>query len=70
MSPVEHFDLAAVVGARTAAWRRVAFLICGDWATAEDIVQTSVIKLSRSWHRIEPAGLEQYARKVISRVAI
>lgn len=70
VGPVDHHDFVAVVGARTTAWRRVAFLICGDWAAAEDVVQAALLKLAQSWHRIEPAGLEAYARKVISRVAI
>ncbi|MFC0434755.1 sigma-70 family RNA polymerase sigma factor [Kutzneria buriramensis] len=55
---------------RAREWRRVAFLICGDWTLADDIVQLSLLRLYKHWHRIEPAGLDAYARKVIARVAI
>jgi RNA polymerase sigma-70 factor (sigma-E family) len=32
--------------------RRTAFLLCGDWHTAEDLVQTTLAKVFVSWHRI------------------
>lgn len=51
-----------------AALRRTAFLFCGDWHTAEDLMQTSLLKLYQAWHRVEwrdhPSS---YARKVLLR---
>jgi RNA polymerase sigma-70 factor (sigma-E family) len=32
--------------------RRMAFLLCGDWHTAEDLVQTTLAKVFVSWRRI------------------
>lgn len=32
--------------------RRTAFMLCGDWHTAEDLVQTTLAKMFVSWHRI------------------
>lgn len=32
--------------------RRAAFLLCGDWHTAEDLVQTTLTKVFVSWRRI------------------
>ena len=32
--------------------RRTAFLLCGDWHTAEDLAQTALEKVFVSWHRI------------------
>lgn len=32
--------------------RRTAFLLCGDWQTAEDLVQTTLAKVFVSWRRI------------------
>ncbi|AHH99180.1 SigE family RNA polymerase sigma factor [Kutzneria viridogrisea] len=55
---------------RARDWRRIAFLICGDWTHADDILQMSLLRLYRHWHRIDPEGLDAYARKVIVRVAI
>ncbi len=51
-----------------AALRRTAFLFCGDWHTAEDLMQSSLLKLYQAWHRVEwrdhPTA---YARKVLLR---
>jgi len=32
--------------------RRMAFLLCGDWHTAEDLAQTALAKVFVSWHKI------------------
>jgi RNA polymerase sigma-70 factor (sigma-E family) len=32
--------------------RRTAFLLCGDWHTAEDLAQTALLKVFVSWRRI------------------
>jgi RNA polymerase sigma-70 factor (sigma-E family) len=45
---------------------RVAYLMCGDWHEAEDLVQTTLAKLYVHWHRVrrtnDPDG---YARKAL-----
>lgn len=60
----------AVVQDRLVPWRRMAFLMCGDWARAEDLVQTALLRMYGKWHRIDPAGVDAYARQVITRLAI
>jgi hypothetical protein len=32
--------------------RRTAFLLCGNWHTAEDLAQTTLAKIFVSWRRI------------------
>ena len=32
--------------------RRTAFLLCGDWHTAEDLAQTALERVFVSWHKI------------------
>ena len=32
--------------------RRTAFLLCGEWHTAEDLAQTTLAKMFVSWRRI------------------
>ena len=32
--------------------RRTAFLLCGDWYTAEDLTQTTLAKMYVSWRRV------------------
>lgn len=59
-----------VVQDRLVSWRRMAFLICGDWARAEDLVQTALLRMYSKWHRIDVAGVDAYARRVITRLAI
>jgi RNA polymerase sigma-70 factor (sigma-E family) len=38
--------------AASARLRRTAFLLCGDWHTAEDLAQTTLAKVFASWRRI------------------
>lgn len=48
--------------------RRSAYLLCGDWHLAEDIVQTAFIRIFRSWRRVRAADSpEAYARQVVYR---
>ncbi|MBW4715671.1 RNA polymerase sigma factor [Saccharothrix obliqua] len=51
-----------------ASLRRTAFLFCGDWHTAEDLMQASLLKLYQAWHRVEwRDNPSAYARKVLLR---
>ncbi len=48
--------------------RRTAYLLCGDWHLAEDLVQSVLIKMYRSWSRLERHGdLTAYVRRVLLR---
>jgi RNA polymerase sigma-70 factor (sigma-E family) len=59
------------VAARTAHLRRVAFLVCGDWHTAEDAVSTALAKLYVTWHRIRDIGrVDAYARTMVIRAVM
>ena len=51
--------------ARAAALRRTAFLLCGDWHVAEDLVQVSFTKLYAAWRRVDRP--EPYLRQVLVR---
>ncbi|SDU72386.1 RNA polymerase sigma-70 factor, sigma-E family [Jiangella alkaliphila] len=56
------------VDARRSYLRRVAYLVCGDWHAAEDLVQTALIKLYAAWPRIHTDGAEDaYVRRIIVR---
>ena len=39
--------------------RRTAFLLCGDWHTAEDLAQTALAKVFVSWRRISQKDAAQ-----------
>jgi RNA polymerase sigma-70 factor (sigma-E family) len=61
-------EFVAYVSARRAYLRRTAYLVCGDWHLAEDLVQTALVKLYRAWPRIHKDGAEDaYARRVVVR---
>lgn len=61
-------EFAAYVSARRPYLRRVAYLMCGDWHGAEDLVQTALVKLYIAWPRIHTEGTEDaYARRIIVR---
>ncbi|ATE57714.1 MULTISPECIES: RNA polymerase sigma factor [Actinosynnema] len=50
------------------ALRRTAYLFCGDWHTAEDLMQATLLKLYQAWHRVEwRDNANAYARKVLLR---
>lgn len=53
---------------RSSAMRGTAFLLCGDWHRAEDIVQTAFVKLYRAWNRVtRHEVLDAYARQILIR---
>src|SRR5918999_6002881 len=51
-----------------ATLRRTAFLFCGDWHFAEDLMQATLIKIYRSWSRVRKReSLSNFARTVLLR---
>jgi RNA polymerase sigma-70 factor (sigma-E family) len=64
-------DFREFARAKTLLLRRTAYLFCGDWHLAEDLVQTTLIKLYRVWPRIRGGGgVDNYARQVLLRCCI
>jgi RNA polymerase sigma-70 factor (sigma-E family) len=64
MTPTEEFaEFAAAASGRL---RRSAFLLCGDWHTAEDLAQATLAKMFVSWRRIGRRGeLNAYATRTL-----
>jgi RNA polymerase sigma-70 factor (sigma-E family) len=59
---------AAYFASRSGAMRGTAFLLCGDWHRAEDLVQTAFVKLYRAWHRVGAREkLDAYTRQILVR---
>ena len=45
---------------------RTAYVLTGDYARAEDLVQTALVRTYRAWHRIERQDVpEHYARRIV-----
>ncbi|WP_410615958.1 SigE family RNA polymerase sigma factor [Amycolatopsis sp. lyj-109] len=54
------------VTARAAWLRKVAYLLCGDWHRADDLVQSAVTRLYANWPRASRAdNLDGYARRTL-----
>ena len=59
------------VAARSPALLRTAYLLTGDWATAEDLLQTALTKIFLAWKRLgEIEAVEPYARRVLVNTSI
>jgi RNA polymerase sigma-70 factor (sigma-E family) len=60
-------EFVAFYQGRGTALRRTAYLLSGNWHAAEDLVQTTFVKLYLAWPRINAEGAEAYARRVLVR---
>ena len=54
------------VRARGAALHRTAYLLTGDWALAEDLLQTALAKSYPRWGSIRAENPEAYVRAVVA----
>jgi RNA polymerase sigma-70 factor (sigma-E family) len=62
-SSEEFIEFAAAVGPRL---RRTAYLLCGDWHTAQDLTQTTLAKVFVAWHRINSGeGAYAYSHRTL-----
>jgi RNA polymerase sigma-70 factor (sigma-E family) len=60
---VNSFD--EFVEASSRSLLQAAWLLTGDWAAAEDLVQLTLLQAWRRWNSIEPAARYSYARRVL-----
>ena len=61
----------AFVAARQSHFRRIAYAICGDWSTADDVLQDALIKLYLARPRVRRDGREEaYLRQIIVRADV
>ena len=59
-------EFVEYVSSRSAWLRKTAYLLCGDWHRADDLVQTSITKLYVNWSRAGGVGnIDGYARRVL-----
>jgi RNA polymerase sigma-70 factor (sigma-E family) len=64
----DHDGYREFVRHRMDGLRRTAYLLCGDWHTADDVVSVALVKLLRHWRRVaamdNPDG---YLRRMLLR---
>ena len=64
--PDRDAEFTEYVSARQSWLRRVAYLLCGDWHRADDLVQSAITKLYAHWHRAGKAdSVDAYARRTL-----
>ncbi|RIV30852.1 SigE family RNA polymerase sigma factor [Micromonospora radicis] len=64
-NPLEE-EFRDFVTARSGALLRTAYLLTGDWGTAEDLLQTALTKTYLAWKRLGGIeAIEPYARRVM-----
>jgi RNA polymerase sigma-70 factor (sigma-E family) len=63
MADRQEFD--AYVQQRWEPLLRTAVLLTGDAHAAEDLVQESLVRAARHWHRVDPGAVDTYVRRVM-----
>lgn len=59
-------EFSRYFAARAGTLRSTAYLLCGDWHRAEDIIQAAFLKLYLAWPRlVRRDALDGYARRVV-----
>lgn len=54
------------VGRRAASLHRTAYLLCGDWHLANDLVQETFVHAFRHWRRVQRADNQNaYVRRIL-----
>jgi RNA polymerase sigma-70 factor (sigma-E family) len=69
--PSRDSEFTEYVQARLPWLRRVAYLLCQDWQSADDLVQSAITRLYTNWGKArEATSIDAYARTVLVRVFI
>jgi RNA polymerase sigma-70 factor (sigma-E family) len=59
-------EFRAFVMSRAASLHRTAYLLCGDWHLADDLVQEALAKAFRHWKRVQRADSpDAYVRRIL-----
>jgi RNA polymerase sigma-70 factor (sigma-E family) len=59
-------DFRSFAGTRARRLHQVAYLLCGDWHLANDVVQETLAKAFRHWRRIQRAdNPDAYVRRML-----
>jgi RNA polymerase sigma factor (sigma-70 family) len=54
------------VGTRAASLHRTAYLLCGDWHLADDLVQETFVHAFRHWRRVQQADNQNaYVKRIL-----
>ena len=62
-------DLEAFLTTRRDALLRFGYVLTGNPAVAEDLVQSALVEVFKRWRNVNPAGAEAYTRRAMTRSA-
>jgi RNA polymerase sigma-70 factor (sigma-E family) len=69
--PDRDREYVEFVEASSTTLRRTAYLVCGDWHRADDVVQDALYKLYLSWAKVDRRGNPlAYARRIVVNAAL
>lgn len=68
---VDDTSFREYFSSRLDSLRRTAYLMCGDWHSADDAVSTAIVKVHRNWHRISRMeNVDAYVRRAVVNAAM
>jgi RNA polymerase sigma-70 factor (sigma-E family) len=68
MSEADEAAFRAFAHSSRSGLRRTAYLMCGDWHQADDLVQTALTKLYVAWRRVRNhEAPDAYVRQILTR---
>jgi RNA polymerase sigma-70 factor (sigma-E family) len=65
VAKVDEAEFTEFVVGASRSLHQLAFLMCGDWHRAEDVVQTALVRMYVRWSNIGRTGVYLYARKAV-----
>ena len=66
MNRLEEEEYREFVSSHAASLHRTAYLLCGDWHLANDLVQETCVKTFRHWRRVQRAKYPNaYVRRIL-----
>ena len=68
MSQAQEAAFRSFAVTRRPVLRRTAYLLCGDWHQADDLVQTALVKLYVAWSRVHSGeSPDAYTHRILLR---
>jgi len=65
-APDTRLEYREFAASRATRLFRIAYLMCGDWHEAEDLVQSTLAKLFVAWNKVSAAqNADAYARRTL-----
>lgn len=66
MQTQDRADYVEFVSSRLPSLRRLAYVLCGDWHHADDIIQASLTKAYLRWSSVRASrDVDQYVRAIV-----